>query len=196
MYRLINQNREAIIADLSRINDVAQYLQLREDMRSGRVNVESDSEFQRRYRTYWRMNVARLGTSFYAKYFQLLARCQQHGSPDIGAIVRDLAADEHGEKQWLQFSFATKLAHMVDPRTPVYDSFVAAFYFYAAPTNELPFSERLSALLTFHSFLQREYKRIIHHGLLNDAIQAFRARFQIDHAICPPPPPQPPSDTA
>ena len=72
MYRLINQHCEAIVAKLANIDDVSQYRQLREDMLSGKAIVTSNTQFQRRYRRYWRMNVARLGSPFYVKYFQLL----------------------------------------------------------------------------------------------------------------------------
>jgi len=184
VYRSINQHRDLIIAELARIDDLAKYAQLRAQFISRQVTVASDREFQRLYRSYWAMNPARLSERFYAKYFQLLAQCQQSGSVDIGGVARELANVDDGKKKSLQFSFATKLAHMVDPRVPVYDGFVAAFYFYVPPTPDLPFIERIDRLLKFHDFLRHEYERVIHNGLLGDAVGTFRDHFQMDDAVC------------
>jgi hypothetical protein len=173
-----------VIGELARIDDLDKYVHLRERLLADGAEAALDAAFQRLYRTYWRMNVARLGDSFYSKYFTLLAECRRAGYADISEIVRALATADDSDKQSLQFSFATKLAHMVDPRIPVYDSFVAAFYFYNPPPSNRPFEERLAALLTFHSFLQAEYARVIDKGLLGEALRGFRAHFQIGNAIC------------
>jgi len=84
----------------------------------------------------------------------------------------------------LQFSFATKLAHMVDPRLPVYDSLVAAFYFHVPRSGASQLETRLRDLLSFYKFLRVEYARVLGDGLLADAIQRFRARFPDNNEIC------------
>ncbi len=180
MYQFINQRCQLVIGQLGSI-DAKKYVELHERMESG-VDVASDSHFQGLYRNYWRMNVARLDAAFYAKYFQLLAEGQRSRNVDLDYIVRELAKGP--ENPSLQFSFATKLAHMIDPTVPVYDSFVAAFYFYVAPTPKRPFEERLNALMSFHGFLKREYDRVIRHGLLNEALQKFRTHFETMNRIC------------
>ncbi len=65
---------------------------------------------------------------------------------------------------------------MIDPRIPVYDAYVAAFYFYVPPTSKTPRAERIRDLLSFHAFLAREHQRIIHHNLLGESIAEFRIR--------------------
>ena len=60
-------------------------------------------------------------------------------------------------RQSLQISFATKLLHMVNPTTPIYDSMVAAFYFFDEPGRKQPLQ------------------------LLSPAIQSFRRRFSPQH---------------
>jgi hypothetical protein len=201
MYRLINQNRDAVIAEFERIDkrrhDLSVYRQLREDLISGRIDVASDGEFQQRYRRYWGMR-GWLSDAFVARYFELLAERTRSGESDVGTIVRDLsrpepindqapvrklANAEKAKKESLQFSFATKLAHMVNPRLPLYDSFVAAFYFHNRPSSG-PGPKRLAALLAFHDFLRRESARVIRDGLLGGALQEFRAHFQISDAVC------------
>jgi hypothetical protein len=185
MYTSINRHHDVVIRELVRVDDPTSYLELRARLTSPATDVASDAAVQRLYRDYWRMNVARLGDRFYARYFQLLAHGQRAGSVDIGAVARELeGVAEEGKRRSLQFSFASKLAHMVDPRVPVYDSFVAAFYFYDPPTSDRPLAERLDGLLTFHGFLRREYERIIRAGLLREAIEALRNQFQLADSLC------------
>jgi len=88
MYRFINEHCELAITKLSSI-DPFDYLDLCKRMQSN-ANAASDMQFQRLYRNYWRMNVARLGEGFYKKYFALLAECQQSRGIDIPRIAREL----------------------------------------------------------------------------------------------------------
>jgi hypothetical protein len=91
----------------------------------------------------------------------------------------------HGDGQdyGLQFSFATKLAHMVDPHVPIFDSFVANFYFFTVPPPTRPFQDRLASLLEFHAFLTREYARVLHLGLLAPAIEQIRSQRRLGSAV-------------
>lgn len=68
---------------------------------------------------------------------------------------------------------------MIDPTIPVFDSFVAAFYFFRPPANHLLFDERLSKLLDFHHFLRREYARILDRDLLTPALRELRHALQL-----------------
>src|SRR5690348_4672905 len=125
MYRLINANTPAVINALRRIGDLQEYLDLRTAFVSSGPAAASP-DFQRAYRKYWRMNAARLPQSFYDRYFTLLSEFRERGTTDLAGAVR-IISDPDGDNHGLQFSFATKLVHMVDPRIPVFDSFVAAF---------------------------------------------------------------------
>lgn len=180
MYRLINQHCDAVVNALGAIGDINDYLELRRRLTVAH-DAALDPEFQRAYRKYWRMNPARLGDDFYKRYFDLLAETQRVGKADLAAISKDLG--RHASRDGLQFSFATKLAHMVDPTIPVYDSFVASFYFYQPPPATKPKSERLAGLLSFHDFLVREYDRIIFEGRLDWAIRHLRASRGVDESI-------------
>jgi hypothetical protein len=100
------------------------------------MDVRTNAGFQKEYRNYWGMN--RRGEAFCSRYFDLLAASRESGETDITAVIRDLSKDNNA----LEFSFATKLTHMVDPRIPVYDSLVAAFYFYPRPSDKF-FEDRL-----------------------------------------------------
>ncbi|SRR6266542_261046 len=181
MYRLINSNAPAVVDALRRIGDFREYLHLRADL-AANGSAPASAEFQRAYRKYWRMNAARLSPAFYERYFELLAQYQAVGLTDLERATR-VISDADDANHGLQFSFATKLVHMVDPRVPVFDSFVAGFYFFTPPATDRPFDERLTALLMFHQFLAREYARILDQQLLTPAIGALRREAELDHDV-------------
>lgn len=181
MYSLINHNAVAVFKALDSIGDLNDYLRLRSALLRG-ADSAHDAEFQRGYRRYWRMNAARLGSSFYDQYFTQLAECRRSNAVDLPTVARCIST-VNGVTVGLQFSFATKLAHMIEPRIPVYDSFVASFYFFVPPPPHRPFDERLSAYLEFHQFVAAEYSRVIREGLLGGAIDYFRRTSGIGEAM-------------
>jgi hypothetical protein len=77
----------------------------------------------------------------------------------------------------LQFSYPTKLCHMVSPKLPIYDSRVARFYLFQEPSTHWPLPTRITAYVAFHDFLRNEYARILSGNLLKPAIDGFRQRF-------------------
>lgn len=182
MYRLMNDCSDAILAELDRISDVPRYLDLRRQM--SRVNVATDAAFQRKYRAYWRMNVTQLGAGFYAQYFARLENSKSGEIADVNETIREIAVlSDTTERPSLQFSFATKFVNTVDPRAPVYDSFVSAFFFFVPPASDQPVDGRLDSLLEFYDFLRGEYTRVIDRGLLDTAIRRFREHFAVDETF-------------
>jgi hypothetical protein len=179
----MNDCCDAILAELDRISDVPRYLDLRQQM--SRVNVATDAAFQRKYRAYWRMNVTQLGAGFYSQYFTRLEHLKTGEIDDVNAAIREIAVlSDTTERPSLQFSFATKFVNTIDPRAPVYDSFVSAFFFFVPPASDQPVQGRLDELLEFYDFLRGEYARILDRGLLDTAIAAFRAHFAVDDTFC------------
>lgn len=154
VYDLIARHSAMLITELQRLTDVGRYQRLLSSLRESSGAVAANAVFQKEYRNYWRMNVARLSPAFYTQYFRILAESSQSGSVDLQET--SLALMRADDKQTLQFSFATKLGHMADPRLPVYDSFVASFYSYQAPSPEGPAAVRLTDLLEFYGFLRDE----------------------------------------
>jgi hypothetical protein len=166
MYKLINTHSDAVIEATAGRGDLSEYSRLVSSLRT--CSPAKDRDFQRTYRAYWRMNAAHLGQPFYQVYFTLLGECTRASYSDIADITKKLKT-KGGRGP--QFSFATKLAHMINPRLPVYDSYVAAFYFYQAP---VPQDSDLESLFAFYRFLKREYKHILSDGLLDPALARFR----------------------
>ena len=181
MYSTINQNVEALLASINRQSDIERYVWLLRELPNR--NVEIDSEFQRAYRHYWQMNPARLSENYLASYFGYLEYLKsQHDVFDVESVARYLLTiPTHGDgRQSLQFSFASKFVHMLNPDQPVYDSMVEHFFFLpTAKPNELT-EQKIARLMTSYRFLQAEYGRVLEQKLLAYAIERFRAYFELD----------------
>jgi hypothetical protein len=176
MYHLIQANAATVIASIPR-QHVTEYDWLIQNLR------DCDTpEYQARYKVFWRLGAARLSQRFCNVYFSSLQAAQKE-TPDIGALAKKLRATpthKDGRKS-LQFSFVTKLVHMVEPTTPIYDSLVASFYYYKEPLVRLPLAKRVEDLSEFHGFLGREYQRILKKKLLAKSIEEFRRKFSPCH---------------
>ena len=145
-------------------------------------DVSTDEEYQKKYSYYWVLNGAGLGKEFRAAYFCELERlkCSQTYVETVEAIARRLweAPVNRSGRRSLQFSFASKLVHMVNPDLPLYDSRVEDFYF-LPPTSA---NEKLEAKMESYRFLVEEYKRVLEDGILSSSIQKFRDKLDPDSA--------------
>lgn len=176
MYDLINQFARTVVSTISpeHVTDYEWLLQ-----NAGRAGMP---DFQKRYRRFWAMNAPRLSPAFHTTYFTTLTAALSR-PPTLSSVAETLhaaSARRNGQKS-LQFSFATKLLHMTNQHSPIYDSQVAAFYFFLEPErnpkdpNDI--QRRISELVTFHDFLKQEYARVLQNNLLATAIQEFRVRL-------------------
>ena len=153
-------------------------------------DVAHDEEFQKKYCSYWALNGAGLCQSFRVEYFRLLERQKRSpGNADVGQVARSLYETPVNStgKRALQFSFASKLIHMVNTESPLYDRMVEAFYFLPRSYTG-KFEKKLDDLLASHRFLVKEYDRILREGLLAGALTTFRRHFCLpplytDHKI-------------
>ncbi len=174
MYDLINQFAQTVVGTIppEHVTDYEWLLQ--------NVGQASTPDYQRRYRRFWAMNAAQLSPAFYTAYFGTLTAAMSH-APTLSSVAQTLhasSARQNGQKS-LQFSFATKRLHMTNQHSPIYDSQVAAFYFFQEPSTDL--QQRISGLVAFHNFLTQEYGRVLNGGLLACAIQEFRVRLNPQH---------------
>lgn len=176
MYHLINKHIQAVLRSIPR-NHVTEYDWLRQNL-----NLCGTPPYQTRYKNYWRLNAARLSANFCNVYFQALQAAKTK-CPEAGRLTQRLYATPTHEngRQGLQFSFATKLVHMVDPTTPIYDSLIAGFYFWQEPSRKLSVAQRVAEFTKFHVFLTNEYRRILRQNLLSTSIQNFRNHFSPRH---------------
>jgi hypothetical protein len=181
MYLLINQHIEQLLAAINEEREVRRYLWLVRNLSD--INVAANSEYQREYRKYWQLNAARLSPAFYREYFALLEQSKRADAPDVETVARSLLkiSSHRKGRRTLQFSFASKLSHMLDHNLPVYDSMVAAFYFLPTSTGANNTEEKLQQLLASYRFLIKEYVRVLDKGLLAPAIARFRQKYALGY---------------
>ena len=181
MYALINHHVEQLLNAINPRNDIQPYVWLLE--RLPNTNVGNDIEFQRVYRRYWQLNSARLSQEYLATYFghlELLKSQPEH--VNVATIARHMyPLPTHGNgRQSVQFSFSSKLVHMLRPEQPVYDSMVESFFFLPTGSTNETTEQKLSRLQISYEFLYQEYGRVLEHGLLRDSINSFREHFQVN----------------
>jgi hypothetical protein len=176
MYNLINTNIQLVLRKI-RSEWISEY-----DWLIANLQYCHTAQYQHRFKVFWRLNAARLNNNFCNAYFQALQNARTN-PPDLSNLAVQLyATPTHGNgRKSLQFSFASKLVHMVSPSVPIYDSLVAAFYFYVEPNRKLPLQQRVALLVAFHNFLTCEYQRILAQNLLAPSIAAFRSHFTPRH---------------
>jgi hypothetical protein len=145
VYRLMNEYATDLVAAIP-ASHVADYDWLREN-----TDALNTPTYQTRYRAYWQVNAARLSPDFCAAYFAAL-RTGLESAPELGPLTHalyDTATHLNGRRS-LQFSFASKLLHMANPRVPIYDSLVARFYFFIEPPRKWPLKQRVANLVAYH----------------------------------------------
>lgn len=180
-YEAINNNIDQIIQSIKPIH-VTEY-----DWLVRNINQVTEAEYQRRYKAFWRLNGAGLSQDFCQVYFHhLQTGTTNNNLPKLSVLANQLYKTPTSQnKQTLQFSFCTKLCHMLNPELPIYDSkirdFYAPFASFTAPNSNLPVKQRISRFIEFHKYLVTEYNRVLDNGLLTASIQAFRQRFNPQH---------------
>jgi len=178
MYQLINNNIHLLLDGINREDHVDPYISIREKF----DNQESNTpEFKSTYRKFYQLNAARLSEGFCESYFGLLEENRNNEEIQVESIVNQLYQLESNSKgtHAVHFSFASKLAHTVNNTLPVYDSMVAAFYFFPDIKTNWNKDRKVQEYIASYQFLMSEYDRVIESNLLGHAIVQFRARFEV-----------------
>lgn len=175
-YEVINDNIDHILRAVSPAH-VAQY-----DWLIQNIHQITELEYQRRYKGFWRLSGAGLSQTYCHAYFQHLQARLENNATHLCILAHELyQIPINRNRQALQFSFCTKLCHMVNHQIPIYDSNIRRFYRFNEPSRDLPIIERIREYARSHQFLIDEYNRILNEGLLAPSIQAFRQHFNPQH---------------
>lgn len=177
MYHLINNHIEQLLQSING-NHVTEY-----DWLVQNIAQVADPQYQNRYRTFWRLNTARLSPHYCQIYFQCLQVGLNNEPPQVGSLTNELyqIPTHLNGRQSLQFSFCSKLCHMLNHQIPVYDSRIRDFYFFKEPDRKLPLDQRINAYVQFYQFVTDEFNRVLNEGLLTPSIEAFRMHFTPQH---------------
>lgn len=180
MYITILQNLDTLLQSFDPKQDIKPYVWMMDEL--PKRNIAQDQEFQRNYRNYWAMNAARLCKEYLAAYFNLFEEWKHRPAQiNVEEVARRLLEipTHSNNRRSLQFSFVTKLVHTVNPHLPIYDSMIESFYMLPTGAQGEPTEQKLRRLLASYEFLCDEHKRVLEQGLLAQAIQQFRERFQV-----------------
>jgi hypothetical protein len=178
-YEVINRNIDLILGDTDEDLDIRTYLTLLSIFRN--VDVTRDTEFQNKYCRYWRLFGAGLSQDFRSAYFELMEGLKGtalRSIREVTLILYRVPSNSSGRRT-LQFSFASKLLHTLDPHRPIYDSMVATFYQFSIPDPTNNLEDRLQIFLSFYDFLVAEYKKVLTTRLLGQPIAIFRNHFSV-----------------
>jgi hypothetical protein len=180
MYQLINENVNLILDRIDRNSHIQPYLWLLNQLYN--TDVRNDDRFQQRYKQYWIMNRARLSERYFQRYFSILEENKDNQNIEISNVARLLyqVPTHENSKKSLQFSFATKLVHSINTKSPIFDKMVKQFYFLPESQRNWSFDEKLSNMLSNYQFLSQEYQRVLNQGILSESINSFRERFDVD----------------
>lgn len=140
-------------------------------------DVSQDPIFQFVFRSFYRLDLGGLTRDFKSEYFATLQRLRGASTVDLA----ELAARFHAfptlrGSNALQWSFLSKLAHTIDPSSPIFDAEVATLFAFRRPASG-SIAERLDTYTEFHRKLCSTYRTIIENGLVRQTIQLFRTRF-------------------
>jgi hypothetical protein len=175
MYDLINANIGIVLQFIaSDPTTVPEY-----DWLVDNLQQVATKPYQDRYGVYWVMRFP--GAAWRKVYFQELqtALLNPANPPSLTVLATNLYKTPTNAKgQSNQFSFITKLVHMVDSHSPIYDDRVAAFYFFQKPDSG---PGQTQDYVNFQAFLVQEYRRVLQNGLLSSSIQSFRQQFTPQH---------------
>jgi hypothetical protein len=172
-YDEINENIDRILESIDQ-KHVTEY-----DWLVQNIHNVAEADYQRRYKSYWWLDKAELSQNYCLAYFQHLQAGLNDNAPQLNIIVNRLYQMPVSQnKHALQFSFCTKLCHMINRNSPIYDRYIRGFYNFEPPSSSLPVQHRIALLMEFYQYLVHEYNRVLQEGLLTKSIQAFRQRFK------------------
>ena len=180
MYHLINSHIGLLLNKLDDGSFVPEY----EWLIGNVATTPWPKGYEDRYTQFWRLNSARLTPTYRSVYFDELklelATSSRRSLPQLCLDLYKTPTYKKGGHS-LQFSFSTKLCHMLDPHLPIYDNLVADFYLFSPPIPDKKKGPEpcLAKLNSFYEWLIGEYVRVLRLGLMKPSIDAFNARFPL-----------------
>ncbi len=176
MYTKINSNIDNIIINLNP-QHVSTYDWLKKNLHLCDVSV--DLNYQKKYRSYWVMRYISPDSKFNDSYFKYLEEHKNDTEIDFLNVCQSLSnltVDANHSKESFQFSFITKLIHMIDSSFPIFDSMVRDFY--RLPTisgNDI--ADKIIKSDEIINTLKKEQKSVLLNGSLDNSILKFKSKY-------------------
>jgi hypothetical protein len=172
----INENAHTIISRIGREPlEVYRFLRKRFETE----NVARDALFQFVFRSFYRLDNAGLTAPFKTRYFELLEENRRVFEPDLRELTLALyEIPNRRDLKSLQFSFVTKLANIINPVIPIYDSEVAKMYGFSPPLWYKALDRRIDELCDFHRYLRADYEKMIEANTLGNALGELECTYR------------------
>jgi hypothetical protein len=171
-YTMINENIDQILHFIE-LKHVIEYDWLAEN-----IHQVEDADYQRRYKIIFRLYGAGLSQHYCQEYFKCLHMGINVMAPQLNTLINHLYQIPVRQNiHKLQFSFCTKLCHMLNRSLPIYDSNIKDFYQIKTPGYNLIIHERIKQFIEIYQYINNEYQRVLDNGLLKESIKAFRQFF-------------------
>ena len=110
------------------------------------------------FRSFYRLDNAGLSDEIKVEYFNLLQETRDRDTFDFQLVCDRLyqLVNLRGQNT-LQFSFATKMANIINDSRPIYDSEVASMFGFRTPYNYRSYSQRLTEYCNFYVEISNRY---------------------------------------
>jgi hypothetical protein len=134
--------------------DIDVYLFLLDRFCESSGEIDNDHVFHFLFRSYYRMDNAGLSIEFKTEYFKIMRNCFNDKITDVEIICLKLSKYKNLRNQnTVQFSFATKLAAMIDPELPLFDQYIGKMYGFNPPYVPT-IDDRLKKHIAFYNTLK------------------------------------------
>ena len=152
----IKLNAQVIIDNLSQESiDTFVFL---EDQFKLAPDIRENYLFHFVYRSFYRLDNAGLSNEMKLEYFKLMQELRDKEEFDFSLVCGRLYEIPNIKGQnSLQFSFATKMANMISPIYPIYDSEVATMFGFRAPYGYKPYDQRFAEYRKFYNDMSEGY---------------------------------------
>jgi len=173
---ILSINSEEVIANLYQ-ESIDAYIFLKDQFEVTK-DIRENYFFHFVYRSFYRLDNAGLSNNMKVEYFNLMQELRNNTPFDFSVVCDRLYKIPNLKGQnSLQFSFATKMANMINETCPIYDSEVASMFGFRAPYNYKTYDQRLKEYTLFYNDMAKQYIDISQNDLLLSVFENMNSKL-------------------
>ena len=171
----IIKNQDKILSNLKQ-KDIDKYCWIKRRFKKG--GTSNDSEFQSRFKQFYRMNSAGLSNFQKRRFFELL----ENEESDIKYILKELYKIPTLKKTHsIQFFFTTKLLHTINNNKPIFDKMIGKVMDKNVEGKSK--EEKIQSCVDIYKFLDKLYSALIKNSRIKKIIFKFRIKFNANRRV-------------